>query len=274
MAAGNPLNLSARGSRVCVNRAETGILIMTEMFRKAKQSRVFQDVVKQIEEVILSGKLLPGQKLPSERELGEKLGTSRGTLREALRILEQKGLIEIKLGVNGGALVKEASSQQMSETLALLIRSQSVSLEHLAEFREGVEGIVASLAAERVTAKDMKELKKLLKAAQVFYKMGPALWGRFVEVDEQIHMALARISRNPIYRFIIETIHHNIQRYYDRFLTGGDEELEENFRDLQNLVNAVCNKKTVEAETVARTHVRNFRSRMDKRSRQMDPFSD
>lgn len=241
---------------------------MTDMFRKAKQSRIFQDIVEQIENVILDGKMMPGQKLPSERELGEMLGTSRGTLREALRILEQKGLIEIKLGVNGGAVVKEASSEQMSETLALLIRSQSVSLEHLAEFREGVEGTVASLAAERVTKTDIKTLAKLKKDAQKYYEKGLSQWDNFVRVDERIHMALARISGNPIYRFIVETIHVNIQRYYDKFLTAGDNELEENYRDLSLIIDAVCNKQVTEAGFLAREHVRKFSRYMDKKSKQ------
>ena len=63
------------------------------MFIKAKQSRVFQDVVEQIQNAIISGKLEPGSKLPAERELKDMFNTSRGTLREALRVLEQKGLI-------------------------------------------------------------------------------------------------------------------------------------------------------------------------------------
>jgi len=241
---------------------------MTQMFRKAKQNRIFQDIVEQIEDVILDGKMKPGERLPSERELGEMLGTSRGTLREALRILEQKGLIEIKLGVNGGAVVKEASSEQMSETLALLIRSQSVSLNHLTEFREGVEGTVAALAAERVTAGDKKELKKLIKEAQKYYEKGTSQWDNFVRVDEQIHMALARISYNPIYRFIVETIHDNIQRYYDRFLSAGDNELEENYRDLQQIIDAVCNKQVIEAGSLAREHVRKFSRYMEQKSKQ------
>ena len=241
---------------------------MTQMFRKAKQNRIFKDIVEQIEDAILDGKLALGQRLPSERELGEMLGTSRGTLREALRILEQKGLIEIKLGVNGGAVVKEATSEQMSETLALLIRSQSVSLTHLAEFREGVEGIVASLAAERVTAVDIKELIKLKKEAQKYYEKGPSQWNNFVKVDEKIHMALARISRNPIYRFILETIHDNIQRYYDKFLSAGDNELEENYQDLQQIIDAVCSKQVIEAGSLAREHVRKFSRYMDRKSKQ------
>lgn len=251
----------------------TGLWIWTgggaveEMFRKAKQNRIFQDVVEQIEDVILDGKIMPGQKLPSERELGEMLGTSRGTLREALRILEQKGLIEIRLGVNGGAIVKEATSEQMSETLALLIRSQSVSLKDLSEFREGVEGIVASLAAERVTKKDSTELKKLLKEAEQHYKEGPSQWNQFVRVDEKIHMALARISGNPIYRFVIETIHDNIHRYYDKFLSGGGGEIEDNYRDLEQLVSAVCGKQHIQAGELAREHVRRFNRYMDQKLR-------
>ncbi len=74
------------------------------MFQKAKQNRIFQDVVDQIQEAILQGRLKAGNKLPSERELQEIFQTSRGTLREALRVLEQKGLITIKTGVSGGPL--------------------------------------------------------------------------------------------------------------------------------------------------------------------------
>ena len=78
------------------------------MFKKAKQTRVFQDVVEQVQDAILNGKLKPGSKLPPERALKDMFNTSRGTLREALRVLEQKGLIDIKLGVAGGAKIGRA----------------------------------------------------------------------------------------------------------------------------------------------------------------------
>ena len=79
---------------------------MNQLFRAAKQNRIFQDVVEQIQEAIIEGHLKVGDRLPPERELKEMLQTSRSTLREALRVLEQKGLIEIKLGMGGGAVVK------------------------------------------------------------------------------------------------------------------------------------------------------------------------
>ncbi len=240
---------------------------MAKLFRKAKQNRIFQDVVEQIQDVILDGKVKPGEKLPSERELGEMLGTSRGTLREALRILEQKGLIEIRLGVNGGAIVKETTFEQMSETLALLIRSQSVSLEHLSEFRQGVEGMVASLAAERATDDDIVELNELMTRVESFYHKGIDQWDNFVRADEKIHMALAKISRNPLYRFVVETIHDNIHRYYDKFLSGGSTELEDNYRDLVDIVNAVSNRRVNEAGSLAREHVRRFNRHMDNKKK-------
>ncbi len=72
------------------------------MFQTARSTKVFQDVVAQIEEAILSGRIPAGETLPSERELKAMFGVSRPTLREALRVLEEKGLIEIRLGTGGG----------------------------------------------------------------------------------------------------------------------------------------------------------------------------
>lgn len=241
--------------------------VMETLFRKATQNRVFQDVVSQIQTAILNGKLKVGEKLPPERELGEMLGTSRGTLREALRILEQKGLIEIKLGVNGGAVVKAATSEHMSESLALLIQSQVVSLEELSEFREGVEGIVTGLAAERITDNDIEGLQALREQATEIHQKGLAAWDDFVGVDEQIHMQLARISGNLLYRFILETVHDNIHRYYDKYLKVSEREMEENYSDLCNIIEAVINRRPEEAAELARVHVNRFKQYMDRKKR-------
>lgn len=240
---------------------------MEGMFRKAKQNRVFQDVVDQIQNAILDGRLKVGEKLPPERELGEMMGTSRGTLREALRILEQKGLIEIRLGMNGGAVVQAATSDHMSESLALLIQTQGVSLEELSEFREGVESIVTGLAAQRVTDTDIKKLVSLKEKAAEYYQQGVKDWDKFVGVDEQLHMLLARISGNMLYRFILETVHDNIHRYYDRYLTVSDRELEVNYRDLCDIVDAVIERRSEDAAELAGAHVARFKGYMGRKRR-------
>ena len=135
---------------------------MTHLFRAARQNRIFQDVVEQIQEAIIDGQLKVGDRLPAERDLKEMLQTTRSTLREALRVLEQKGLIEIKLGMGGGAVVKKVTSDLVAESLDLLIRSNQVSLQHIAEFRERVEGDVVRLATSRLKTSDIDALEKLL----------------------------------------------------------------------------------------------------------------
>lgn len=242
---------------------------MTFLFRKAKQSRIFQDVVEQIQAAILDGRIKPGDKLPAERELGEIFETSRGTLREALRVLEQKGLIDIRLGVGGGAIVKDPGGEQITESLAMLIRSQKISLHHLAEFREGVESIVAGMAAKRATADDIEHLRDLLSRAETYWKAGVERFSEFMRVDEKMHMALASISGNPVYEVILRTVHDNIHIYYDRFLPSGMDQMGENFQDLKQLVDAVAVGHAERAAELAGNHVRKFNRFMEKRKRQI-----
>ncbi len=243
---------------------------MSHLFRKAKQNRIFQDVVEQIQAAILDGRMKPGDKLPAERELGEIFGTSRGTLREALRVLEQKGLIEIRLGVGGGAIAKDPGGEQITESLAMLIRSQKISLSHLAEFREDVEGTVTGMAAERATDDDIRHLQDLLEVAKASWESGGAQWTEFMRVDEKVHMFMARISGNPIYEYILRTVHDNIHIYYDRYLPWGPKELNENYDDLCQLVAAVADKDAKRAVRVARDHVRRFNSYMEKKKRNIN----
>lgn len=228
------------------------------MFRKASQRRVFQDVVHQIQQAIIDGRLKQGERLPPEREMVEMFKTGRGTLREALRVLEQKGLIEIRLGVTGGAVVKGVGSEQISENLALLLQTQQVSLDHLAEFRVGIEGHVSALAAERARATDIRELKKIAEEAAACCEKTETRRDDLIRADERFHMALARISRNPLYRLILETVHDNIHRYYDRYLSMDEAELKENYRDLRDLTGAIERRDAEEARRLAQDHVRRF----------------
>ncbi len=238
------------------------------MFHAASQNRIFQDIVDQIQEAILEGRLQTGDILPSERDLKEMFSTSRGTLREALRVLEQKGLIEIKLGVGGGSVVKAVSMDKISESLALLIRTQEVSLNHLAEFREAVEGIIAAQAAERATPTDLKQLKELLEKARKHIGKGKAAHDGFIEIDKQIHLVLANITGNPIYISLIHSVHQNIHRYYDRFLSMDESELNENYQDLKIMVGAVEKGHANQARIIAQNHVHRFNRRMKNKAQE------
>lgn len=235
------------------------------MFQAAKQTKIFQDVVAQIQDAILDGRLKTGEMLPAERQLKEMFGISRGTLREALRVLEQKGLIEIKLGVGGGSVVKDVNADQIREALGLLIRSQKVSLNHLAEFREDVEGIVAARAASRRSKADISNLKALLIRARNSIDGSASQRNDFIEIDKQIHLSLAQVAGNPIYLSVLHSVHDNIHRYYDRFLSMEARRLQENYQDLCDLVEAVENGQAARARRLARSHVRRFNRHMQRR---------
>lgn len=233
------------------------------MFQKAKQNRVFQDVVDQIQEAILEGRIAAGEKLPAERELKEMFNTSRGTLREALRVLEQKGLIEIRLGAGGGAVVKSVTSDSITESLALLIRSREIPLEHLREFREGVEGNIAALAAEKATDRDIERLRGLLATAKARLDKQEG-WEAFTRADTSVHMALAQIAGNTVYEFIQSSIHDNIHRYYAKYLAREDHELLGHYQDLCGIIDAVEKGDQDAASSLMKKHLGRLGRKTDK----------
>lgn len=171
-------------------------LQMNPLFKKAKQNRAFEDVVSQIQEAILEGRLTTGDRLPGERKLREAFQVSRGTLREALRTLEQKKLIQIRTGMRGGAVVCPVNTQPVSESLDLLLRYQKIDLKELAEFREEVEGAVAAQAARKAKKEDIKKLTSLIETMKTLCDGGQESWRETIKVDNQFHLCLARIARN------------------------------------------------------------------------------
>jgi len=228
------------------------------MFQKTNQHRVFEDLVKQIEGAILDGRLKVGDKLPPQRELVEMFQTSRASLREALRVLEQKGLIDIKLGVSGGAVIKAVDTEPVTESLALLIQHQRVSLEELAEFREGVEGHVAALAARRASRAEIQKLKELLETAHEYVAQGVTAWEAFCEVDNAIHVAIAAASGNSVYGFVLRMVHDNIQPYYEAYPLKDERILKENYEDLCEVVQALEKKQATVVKSLVQGHVRRF----------------
>jgi len=240
---------------------------MDSLFQRAKQNHMYQDVVEQMQTAIAEGRMCPGELLPSNQELCEIFRTNEDTLHEALRILEQKGLIETRLEEGGGVFVKDANAELMAENLAMLIRSYTISLEHLTEFRETVEGTVAGLAARRSTASDNQKMAKLIEEAALCMEKGLDGWNSLVQIDEKIHMEIANIAGNPLFTFVLRSIHDSIHRYYDKFLIIGETEMDENFQDLHLIVEAIADRDAERAQHYAAEHVRRFSRYMEQKKR-------
>ncbi|MDX2441709.1 MAG: FCD domain-containing protein [Desulfobacterales bacterium] len=238
---------------------------MELQFKKMKKIKSYQNVVDQIQSAICDGSLKDGDRLPSEMKLTKMFDTSRGTIREALRVLEQKGLISIKTGVKGGPIVKEANTRPMSESIALLIRHQKVSLHHLAQFRKILEGHIAAQTALMAGKNEINQLKAILKEAKMHIKTKPSGWEEFHKMDATFHMVLAKIAKNPLIEANLQSIHDNIQIYFNQYLPFSDALLMDNYEDLCKIVEAVENKNSITAQQLAETHVTKFNDLMEER---------
>jgi len=232
------------------------------MFKKVEQNRVFHGVVAQLEKAILDGRFQPGEKLPPERELKETFQVGRGAVREALRILEQKGLLEIRLGAHGGAIVTPPSGKPMLESLSLLLKRKEIPFDDIQEFRSTVEGRIASLAAERCDDEDLLRLESILTQCQ-YYLEKEYDWDAFLFEDGHFHQELSKIARNQLFSLIADALHQNIHSYYATRLEKKKEILEENLHDLIAVFEAVKSGEILQAGESMRNHIVRFDTYMN-----------
>ena len=162
-----------------------------------------QEVERAIRRSIQEAVYKPGEKIPSERELGETFEVSRVTVREALRRLEQGGLIAIRRGVRAGAYVTEPSAAPITENFRHLVRLGHVDYGHLIDARLYIEPRSAEIAARERTTADLRRIGGLLDQAEA---EADASWTGARIINVSFHCEVARITRNPIVVFITESI--------------------------------------------------------------------
>lgn len=228
--------------------------------KKVRQNRRFQQVVDEIEAAVIAGELKPGDQLPPELELKEMFGTGRGTVREALRVLEQKGLIEIRAGAQGGAFVTRADAAKLTEHLDLLVQANSIAPENVREFREIVEPVASSMAAQRVTAQGAQRLRGAFAEAEACHGHGdPA---GFLRGDVAVHVTIAELTGNPLLTAVLRMVHEHVLGESEDYALKGERNLTDNLEDLRGLVDSVAGGRAEEAAHRAMEHVRKFHGRM------------
>jgi GntR family transcriptional repressor for pyruvate dehydrogenase complex len=164
-----------------------------------KRSRLWEDVVTQILQLMADGNLTAGSRLPSERELAVQLGVSRPSIREAMRQLELMGVIDSRQGA--GAFVKEVSDEDLVQPLALLLRGRKHLLGDILETRKVIEPHMARLAAQKASASQLAELEQLVTQQQAKVRSGRLA----IEEDTSFHHTLARASGNRVLLLLVES---------------------------------------------------------------------
>jgi GntR family transcriptional repressor for pyruvate dehydrogenase complex len=150
---------------------------------------------------IMSKRLRVGDRLPSERELGQQFGVSRTVVREAVRVLVAKGVIEVRSG--SGLRVAAVDAAAVSESIGLYLRGGSLEYGKVHEVRRLLEVEIAGLAAERATSDDVALMRGICE------RMERAV-GKNVEeasrLDLEFHRAIARSTDNELYLLLLDSV--------------------------------------------------------------------
>jgi GntR family transcriptional repressor for pyruvate dehydrogenase complex len=184
---------------------------MSEIFGfNLHRDRLYTQVADQIEQLIADESLRPGDKLPGEREMAERMGVSRTVVREAIRVLGVRGLVHVKTGC--GTFVQEPSAESAAASIGRLLklRQGDTSFEHIHEVRSMIEVETAGLAAERATDKDLAHLESTIEGMAA-HKQD---LNTYIKYDHAFHEGLAEATHNSLFNVLLSPIsdllHHVI----------------------------------------------------------------
>ncbi len=199
-----------------------------------------------------------GTVLPSERELTKAYGVSRGTLREALRILESHGFLTIRQGSNGGPVLQPPEDVNLVGTLSFVLKLRGTSLSQVVEARLIVEPLTAGLAASRATEEEIAEMGELVKLMARESENEFA----FFEYNKDFHEMVASMAKNPplaAFATAISSIidgHRAGVEYTSRRLMAVNKSHE-------RLFEAICARDPQRARNEAEEHLREFRAYLE-----------
>jgi DNA-binding FadR family transcriptional regulator len=169
-----------------------------DLFSRVTAGRISGMIIEQIRELIRQGRLVAGDRLPSERELAEQFGVSRVTVRDALRALEATGLLEIKVGASGGAFLRVPTSAAAGQGMADMLLMSALSPEDVAEARLMLELNTVVLAVRRAEPADLEELRDICRRSAGLLEQGEY----DVHLSWDFHDRLAHATHNAAIELI------------------------------------------------------------------------
>lgn len=186
------------------------------MLHAIKKTRIHEEVVSQVHELIKEGQFKAGDQLPSERELAETFKVSRTSVREALRALETRGLIVSRTGM--GNFIADLPVDLLVAPLAKFLSDEKRALADVFEMRKVIEPQIALLAAERATGRDIEELKKILGKQADAVSRGET----GVEADAELHLAIGRATKNQALQKLVSGLMEMLSRSREESLQTAD----------------------------------------------------
>jgi DNA-binding FadR family transcriptional regulator len=223
-----------------------------EMFGKVSVGRISETIVGQVRQLIWQGQLRPGDRLPAERDLCEQFGVSRVTVREALRMLESSGLVEIRVGARGGSFVTVPGSGRIGDGLADMLRLSVINAADVTEVRLILEVGTAPLLCERATEEDLDDLEALCADARRALRAGEYT----MEMSAAFHARVARATHNPALALLVESFRGPILMSLEQAKATAPEMGRLGTQEHERFVAAVRSRDPEEATLIMREHLR------------------
>jgi DNA-binding FadR family transcriptional regulator len=182
--------------------------VSTEFQTLKREPSLAARVTQELLDSIVEGKLRTGQRLPSERDLSEQFGVSRTVIREAVRGLQAKGVVEVQSG--RGVEVASVTSAQVTETFDLFVKGQQIKdnvlPDHISEVREMLELRIVALACERGSVDELREIEVAFHAMEQAQSTED-----LADRDSDFHMAIALATGNPLLVTLLESVNATIR---------------------------------------------------------------
>ena len=204
-------------------------------FRSVRSGKVSELITEQVKEAIFKGFIKPGERLPSERELGERFEASRNSVREALKILEVSGFLTIKRG--SGVFVADGTSRTVTDSFTSMLKMQKMSMNDLTQARIIFEPGTARLACERMTAEHMGKLKANIGSADALIKANQPAVGENI----RFHVLIAEATQNIAISLTMNTLFEVVREAGEEITRSSHEAFAGSRRAL------ACHKKILQA---------------------------
>jgi GntR family transcriptional regulator, transcriptional repressor for pyruvate dehydrogenase complex len=218
-------------------------------FKALHRSKLHEQIVAQIQDVIGKGKLKPGDRLPAERELAKLFNVSRHCVREAIRILEQQGIVRSQIG--SGTVVIQEDEPTIIDVLSSAIHRKKSKLAEIFVFRRLIEPQIASLSALNAAQSDIEELEAVL-GRQKHPRTTPRDLGL---VDQEFHTILARATGNSILLQVIQLLSKLLCASRDQYLQNSKRR-QLSIQGHAQILNAIKARKPDQARKAMERHLR------------------
>ena len=230
------------------------------MFKSVRPDRISQTIVDQIKEAIFQKRIKTGDKLPSERQMMEQFETSRVTVREALKNLENSGILDIRRGTQGGAFVRDPDVKFISGFLQDMFSMGNITVFDLTEARMAVEPFSVKIATERIKEDSLEQIKQNIRETRECLKSHHATNARLLTLE--YHRLIAQASGNPVIFFMVDSIMDIMENNVSTIGIPA-ESIEKTLYYHESIYDAVMKRDPHRAQALMLKHIQEIHAALD-----------